>query len=373
MTSQRFAGSDAARLDGRLDRTLGVRMTKPCLPNHRARFGCRGLALLLITWRAWDATFAKGRQAPLREVREKEGLAKSVKAERLNHETSLSREGKKLLTAIALAGNRGDWMEVRKKFNTYTGTETPIYNAVMHIALNCSKVQEGARAYERLCDSNLTKTSPTISAALKIYSRLGQNQTVREIWDEAKSSMKIDELMAAARIEAAAAEGDVETAATVLDDMSRSAVEIDALHVTSAIRACWEAPGRRHSAAKCLYQLLLDRGLTPNIVTFTCLMGAYATAPLHDSVAVLREMTKYGVIPNPVFAETYLTSILMVVKAEAIKLRTGQKFADYLRQREPERLKAARDALAEFRAAGIYLSGLSLCIDEALQLLAAEA
>ena len=301
--------------------------------------------------------FAAGRQTPLREVRQQEGLAWSVKAERLNHEYDLSPDGKKLLSIISAAGERGDWEQVRQRFRRYAGTETPIFNAVMHISLNCTQVQQGACAYERLCNLKVQKTPPTITAALKIYARLGKTENVRKIWAEAKKTMKIDELMTAARIEAAAAEGDVETAAQVLDEMTHSSLEIDTLHVTAAIRACWEARGKRHNAAKWLYQLLPKFGLEPNIVTFTCLLGAYATAPLPEILAVRGEMHKHGVKPNKVFAETYLNSALAVVKEEALGLRTPREFAEYLRPRPPERLKAGRAALTDFRKTGVSYLG----------------
>eukprot|EP00439_Symbiodinium_sp_Y106_P085259 s97_g27.t6 len=200
------------------------------------------LFVLAVVTNEAPSSFASARQT-LRQLREKGNLAKSVPAERLNGELDLSPSGRKLIRRIVEAGERGDWQQVRRIFAGYTGAEPQVFNAVMHIALNCTQNKEGAHVYERLCALNMTKTSPTITAALKIYSRLGHHETVRQIWSEAKQSMKIDEVMAAARIEAAAAHGDIETAAQVLDEMSSSAVEIDTLHVTSAIRACWEAKG----------------------------------------------------------------------------------------------------------------------------------
>ena len=215
------------------------------------------LFVLAVVTNEAPSSFASARQT-LRQLREKGNLAKSVPAERLNGELDLSPSGRKLIRRIVEAGERGDWQQVRRIFAGYTGAEPQVFNAVMHIALNCTQNKEGAHVYERLCALNMTKTSPTITAALKIYSRLGHHETVRQIWSEAKQSMKIDEVMAAARIEAAAAHGDIETAAQVLDEMSSSAVEIDTLHVTSAIRACWEAKGHGHNAATFLFQLLLD-------------------------------------------------------------------------------------------------------------------
>ena len=47
---------------------------------------------------------------------------------------------------------------------------------------------------------------------------------MREIWAEARRSCDLGELLAAARIDAAAAEGDIETAAGILDEMNRTGV-----------------------------------------------------------------------------------------------------------------------------------------------------
>ena len=118
------------------------------------------VVLLVVAYLTSEApsNYAKGRQAPLRQVREKEGLAVSIKAQRLNQQSYLSPDGKKLLSRITEAGERGDWQQVQKMFARYGGDEIPIFNAVMHIALNCTQVQAAARVYERLCDSNLKKT-----------------------------------------------------------------------------------------------------------------------------------------------------------------------------------------------------------------------
>ncbi|CAE7268322.1 unnamed protein product [Symbiodinium sp. CCMP2456] len=318
--------------------------------------------------------FATPRQLPSRQVREKEGIAKSVKAERLNALTDLSEDGKKLLNRISDAGRNGDWLEVRRLFGGYAGAEVQIFNAVMHIALKCGQVQQGEHVYQKLCGLNIPKTSPTITAALKIYSRLGQDQAVRQIWAEAKQSMNIDEVMACARIEAAADQGDIETAARVLDELRSYAVEMDTLHVTSAIRACRNAEGCNHNAATFLYRLLLDSGLEPDIVTFTCVVGAYANAPLRSLLEARDDMVLRGIQPNKLFAETYLTSVLAIMKDEVTLAgtRTARQFAEYLISRPPARLKEARAALAGFKSAGVKLSQLSLCIDEALQILAVE-
>ena len=87
----------------------------------------------------------------------------------------------------------------------------------------------------------LDQDAPTFATAMKTYAKLGNNSRVREIWAAAREACPLDALLAAARIDAAAAEGDVLTAAELLDEMNRTGVGIDIAHVTSAIRACWEA------------------------------------------------------------------------------------------------------------------------------------
>ena len=334
------------------------------------------LFVLAVVTNQAPSSFASARQTPLRQLRERENLAKSTpaaqRAERLNGERDLSPLGGRMLRRIVEAGERGDWQQVRRIFAGYTGAETQVFNAVMHIALNCTQNVEGARVYEKLCAQNITKTQPTITAALKIYSRLGHHETVRQIWAEAKQSMKINEIMAAARIEAAAAHGDVETAAKVLDEMSSAALSIDTLHVTSAIRACWEAKGHGHNAATFLFQLLLDSGLEPNIVTFTCLAGAYKSAPLKELVRARAEMDSYDIQPDRVFAETYLASVLMLDPDVSFTMRSTQQLAAYIRPRPPERLRAAREELATLKTTDIDLTGLSLRIDKALHMLCVD-
>ena len=134
--------------------------------------------------------------------------------------------------------------------HSYCGTETPIFNAVMHVACRCRQYKAGVSIYKKLCSLNVTKTSPTFTAAIVIFSSLKQYSAVREIWSEARASLELDEFMAGARIAAAAAEADIEAAATVLDDMNRTGVDIHIGHMTSAIHACWGTQGSNHNAAK---------------------------------------------------------------------------------------------------------------------------
>ena len=81
---------------------------------------------------------------------------------------------------------------------------------------------------------------------------------------EALDTCALNEDLALARIDAAAAEGDVISAASVLDQLNHANRSVHIGHMTAAIRGS-------DNAARLLYRSLLDMGLQPNVVTFTCL------------------------------------------------------------------------------------------------------
>ena len=218
----------------------------------------------------------------------------------------------------------------------------------------------------------VTKTSPTFTSALKIFAELGHKDTVREIWQEAQHSLDLSEQLAPARIDAAAAEGDVETAALLLDEMNRSRVDINIPHVTSAIRACWTAEGNRWRAAEFLFQMSLDLRPQPTLATLACLAGASKTAPLKKVLGVYEMMDDKGLEPNKVFAEIYLISVVGLQKKESGKRYHTGELISYLRECSQDRLDSARSALESFNAAGVELSVLCRDLSLALEHLARE-
>ena len=279
----------------------------------------------------------------------------------------LSREGRKLLTQISEAGHKNDWIKVKRLFASYSGTETQIFNAVMQIAIKCGQCTAGEAAYRKLCNLNVTKTRPTFTTALKLFAALGQQDSVLQVWAEARNAYALDGPLATARLDAAASTGDVEAAARILDEMQRSEVEINILHMTCAIRACWEADGCQHNAATYLFNHLLHLGLMPDMATFTALVGAYRAAPLDLVLKTHAKMKGMSIAPNRVFAEVYLTAILAMKKVEAVNLRTVQQISNYLKDRPRERLEASRSALADVKSQGIVLSRLSQTLDESVE------
>ena len=215
---------------------------------------------------------------------------------------------------------------------------------------------------------NITLDGAAFATGIKIFAKLGDPERVRSIWTDAMQSCKLDEVIAAARIDAAAAEGDIESAAKVLDQMNRTGVNINIAHITSAIRACWEAPGSGHNAAEYLFNLSLALDLQPNVVTFTSLMGAYASAPLSRILCARDVMKTLQVSANKAFAEVYLNTLLQNTKEEWQDVRAVQAVCAKLAKKSPERLAVARRALAEFRKDKVTLTTLSETIERALEL-----
>ena len=340
--------------------------TSAATPRRDARQLRRSLGVLLVFYRTSEFGFSVG-QVPLSKIRQKDGMALRTPSD--FKVDNFSKDAKLLLSQIAEAGERGDWQRVNTLYSGYSGTDNPIFNAVMHSAYSCGQYRKGAAVFQRMSNLNITKTPPSYSAALKLHAKLGQYSDVRKIWAETMRTCELDTLLAAARIDAAAAEGDIAAAATVLDKMKRQGLPINIAHVTSAIRACWEAEGHSHNAAKYIFNLLPELNLQPNVATFTCLVGAYMGAPLNEILDAYAHMQKLDVDANAAFVETYLVTVLQKPKSERWE---GKIVIEKLRKRSPAHLGAAREALADFKASGIKLTVLCERLDAALQQLLLE-
>ena len=317
-------------------------------------------ALALLVGLAPD--FALQKQAPLSRNRARMGLGLHTKVDDPCFQMSAS--GKRLVSQITEAGRRGNWVDIRRLFAEYTGRELPVYHAVMHGAYLCGQYEEGVRVYQRLCDSKIGKHEPVYATAVKLFAKLGEPSAVEGIWQEAMSKYDLNKPLAAARIEAAAVEGDIQAAAQVLDDMKQSDVEIDVGHITSAIRACWEASGSTHHAADFLLDLLWDLELQPDIALYTCLIGAYKAAPVGKVVAAYSKMKELGVKADFAFAEIYLATLVLLRQKEG-KLNLEEMIA-WLREVPASRIAAAKTAVGDFKRSNIRLTGLSHAIERAL-------
>ena len=129
--------------------------------------------------------------------------------------------------------------------------------------------------------------------------------------------------------------------------------------ITSAIRSCWSSS----KAARYFYGLFGKLGLTPDIVTFGALAGAFKFSPLEDVLWTYKEMKAQQIAPDRVFAETFLISVL---GGSQKKSTNAEVFArENLRR---ERLQAAREALKDFESQGVELSGFCREVKRALSI-----
>ena len=318
-------------------------------PSATMTVRCRMLTVLAVLLVCWSHVcrdcLAMGRQSNLKLLRERDGLAIPSTKKFL----PISSSGARLVTVISEAGKRGDWQQAQRLYSAYSGAEIQVFVAAMDAAIRCSQYRQGARIYRKLCSLNINQTAPAFTSALKIHSKLDQKHAVREIWANARRECDLDSPLAAARISAAAAEGDVQTAAQVLDEMNESGIAINVGHVSASIRACWRAEGSHHNAAKYLFDLHKELGLQPNVITFACLLGAYVTAPLEDILGAYADMKKLGISPNTVFAETYLVTVLR----KPSEARKDREMLIELQKRSPDRIAAAKQAISDFKAAGV--------------------
>ena len=178
-------------------------------------------------------------------------------------------------------------------------------------------------------------------------------------------------MMAAARLAAAADEGDVYTAAAVLDLMETKNVAIEVHHVATAIRACWGYGKSQHKAAKYFWNLLARFDLEPDLIAFERLVACYHTAPLEEVISVFDDMKTRELKANVIVAENYVAALLQK-RPEDDWPRPGPPLARILADLSSERLEAAEKALDDFDAAEVRCTRFMQNIKFALKMVKAE-
>ena len=136
--------------------------------------------------------------------------------------------------------------------------------------------------------------------------------------------------------------------------------------ITSAIRSCWGSSKFSDKAARYFYNLFRQCGVAPTVVTFGALAGAFKFSPVEDVLWIYKEMKTQQIVPDRVFAETFLISVLG--GGELKRCRNAEVFArENLRNMPRERLQAAREALDDFKSQGVELSGVCRQVKKALR------
>lgn len=205
------------------------------------------------------------KQTPLSVEREKSGQALRSRATD-NYFFKLSRPESMLLRKISAASEKRDWRSVQTLLCNYTGKGEPIYAAAINAAFRCGKYPDGALIFDGCRQRFNISHMPLFTAALKIFGKCGQTESVHEVWKDALKEGDLDKDLALARISAAADEGDVTTSAEVMDQMVASNVPMQIGHVVSAIRSC--GISGQHKAARYFFDLLPDFGIQKNTSPF---------------------------------------------------------------------------------------------------------
>eukprot|EP00438_Fugacium_kawagutii_P008323 Skav233337 [mRNA] locus=scaffold394:117279:118280:+ [translate_table: standard] len=314
-----------------------------------------------------SCAFSQIKQESLSELRERTGRAIKVKVkDTVGNNFEISGAEKQLLTRISVAAEQRNWQNAQSHFATYTGKATPIYNSAMNAALRCCRYEDGAQIYKKCRQNCELFEEQTFNVAMKIFAKLGQHEMVRRIWDEATKKCELSSMLVSSRIHAAASEGDVETAAAMLDLLDTNKLEINVVAISSAIRSCWGWGPKQHKAAKYLWKLFAKFNLKPDVEAFTTLIGAYSTAPLQDVLAAKAEMDTLEIAPNRVFAETFLASLLQQDFRHLRQVDEIVRVLTDMREQSADRLQAAEAALEGFETAGVDLTRLCSKLKRAL-------
>ena len=315
---------------------------------------------------------AHGRKQPLtKEIREREGNAVRRRARHDFGPNQISKAEKILLSKIASASEQRDWPTVQSLIDGYAGTAEPIWAATINAALRCGRYREGALIFQKCKQNVKIKHEPLFNAAVKVLAKRKEWARVREVWEEALKACKFGPMMAAARLAAAADEGDVETAAAVLDMMETNDVAIEVHHVTTAMRACWGYGKSQHRAAKYFFDLFARFDLEPDLIAFASLVGSYHTAPLKLVMSAHDDMKRRKIKANHIFAEIYLTALLQKVPEDEWP-RTSPPLVPILANLPLERLEAADKVLDDFDAAEVRLTRFGQNIKRAVKMLKME-
>ncbi|CAE7451704.1 unnamed protein product [Symbiodinium natans] len=325
------------------------------------------LAALLSLW-ACAPSFGvpASSQQPLSVLRESAGLSINQKTPNVEG-LSLSRKEKVLMSKLAELGKKGDWQGARGLYEGYKGSAAPVLTAAMQAAYRCKKYQEAAAIYYRLRALRVEVTEVSLPVGMQIFGKLQDPVMVDAIWAEVTERGWVNRFNCGARMDALAYMGNVEGAASVLDIMRTQRIDLDEHKFNAPILACANAKRPSHDVAMYLFEMLLDNGFAPTIVTFTNLARAHAKASLEQIQQIRAVMKEHNVPGNKVFAESYLSALVQGRRLNSARTKQAMtaKLAD-LPEREG-RLKEAESALLEMQASNVQLTALCQAFLEYMQ------
>eukprot|EP00930_Biecheleria_cincta_P085109 TRINITY_DN74531_c0_g1_i1.p1 TRINITY_DN74531_c0_g1~~TRINITY_DN74531_c0_g1_i1.p1 ORF type:complete len:361 (+),score=58.14 TRINITY_DN74531_c0_g1_i1:59-1084(+) len=294
------------------------------------------------------------------------GLHRSAAATAPAAYTPTSKE-RKLIMHIVEAGKAGNWQQAKGVFRGYLGRAPQIYSAILTAAFRCGEYAEGSELYNDMQYLGMPKYSPLYTMGIKLAAKSGLFDAVKSIWREVKKSGVVTDMkLIAARLEAAAEQGDMDTAARLLDFMSASRISPEVYHYDTAIRSCQKSEPPSYRVAQIFLQAMFNSSVAPTVVTFGNLVKAHRQAPLHKLQAVLSQMEELGVQMDAVFVKQYLQSLLYLPSSSWNTLDTLPARAWALRNFSDARLLEAKVFIEKARANGVDFLPFPVKLERAL-------
>ena len=337
---------------------------------------------ILLAWICSPLLFAHTGQEPLNSFRERKGFALRAPASSWVSQTEVLTEEERSLAVMLARTRKKGWAKANRAIQEYTGCAGVVFNAAMKAAHACGEYREGVSIYERMCRMQAARCTISYSMAMKLYGRLKLIRKVEEAFDEAEAAGVINEISISARIEAAAPEGDWNTAAGMLDYAQQRNLSMDNTHFNSVLAACANSKQNRSDIYKAANQVvvcMIDYNLQPDIITFTNLVRAHHPS---ESVGAIRrlwqQILRADVVKGPgckasklldvsdeVFTENLLTTAVQLPKNRFYK--SELMVAEALDTTSSDRLRLARIIASELQAKGAPMTLLGKRIAGAIR------
>ena len=278
-------------------------------------------------------------------------------------QNSRNHEEKKLMACLAQAEDKS-WKEVKSTVEKHSGAAAPAFNAAMSASLGLGEYPAGVKLYELMCRRRVSKNIVSYSLAMKLFGKMQLDSKVQEVFEEAEAAGALD---ISARIDAAAAQGQLTTAAGLIDYADQHGLSLDTCDFNAVLDACartQENITRVPQAADFVLQEMTSRSILPDVITYTNLVRATRHAEdsrlLHD---IWDEMKDAGIEPDPLFAGVMLSTVLW----QPTNYKNTTRWA--MEHVSSDRLALAQRLLADFQAASVRPSIVHRKLSKALEIL----
>ena len=218
-----------------------------------------------------------------------------------------------LCNQLAEYAQASNWSAVEAAFSGYSGTARAVFSKVISAAFRCGQYERGIEVYQKFHELGVPKTIYIYAHAIRLFAKTGNSALVEKTWAEALDTKGVGHLLASSRLYAAAEDGDMVTAAAVLDRMVRAALQPDLRHFAPAVRACSNADDDSNYKVASYFMDKLGEGrIAPDALLFSTLIKSYRRADLEYVTSAYKKMKDFGIQPDRSVAEAYLTTLLQL-------------------------------------------------------------